>query len=93
MVHHKARKKDCFGLLDTVFPIGKEGLREIDPACFHCQDRKPCLQAALTTTKGLVFRSEVLDRTAATGLVGRLKRWSDRKALSRLVKQKEAKKK
>jgi len=82
-------KKDCFGILDKVFPMEKEGLREIVPDCFDCPDRKKCLQSALNTEQGLVFRSELVDRSPASGLVERFKRWSDRKDLSRRLKQKK----
>ena len=80
-------QKDCFGILDKVFPMGKEGLREIVQACFNCPDRKECLRSALNTEQGLVFRSEIVDRSPATGLVDRFKRWSDRKDLSRRLKK------
>jgi hypothetical protein len=86
-------KKDCFGILARVFPMGKEGLREIVPDCFDCPHKKACLQAALDTKEGLALRGEVLDRTPAGGLAGRLKRWSDKKQLGRLMKQRETKKK
>jgi hypothetical protein len=79
--------KDCFGILDNVFPMGNEGLREIVPECFNCSDRKECLQDALETKQGFQLRSEVLDRSSSGGLLGRLKRWSDKKALSRGEKQ------
>lgn len=86
-------KKDCFGVLDKVFPMGKEGLREIVPGCFDCPDRKSCLQKALTTKEGLAFKNELLDRAPAKGLAGRFRRWSDKKQLSRLMKQREKLKK
>ncbi|OQY43454.1 MAG: hypothetical protein B6240_12395 [Desulfobacteraceae bacterium 4572_87] len=76
-------RKDCYGILDNVFPMGNEGLREIVPECFKCSDRKECLQTALETKQGFQLRSEVLDRSSSGGLMGRLKRWSDKKALSR----------
>jgi hypothetical protein len=57
-------QKDCFGDLDRVFPMGKEGLR-----------------------------SEILDRAPANGMVGRLRRWSEKKALTQLTKQKEGERK
>lgn len=76
-------RKDCFGILDNVFPMGNEGLREIDPECFKCPDRKECLQDALKTEQGFELRSEALDRSSSGGLMGRLKRWSDKKALSK----------
>ena len=77
-------RKDCFGILDKVFPMGKEGLREIVPTCFECPHRKECLQAALQTDEGLELRGEVLARSSPPGMVGRLKRWSEKKELSRL---------
>ncbi len=76
--------KDCFGILDKVFPLGKEGLREIVPACFDCPQRKECLQAALQTEEGFELRSQVLERSSARGIVGRLRRWSEKKEMSRL---------
>ena len=79
-------QKDCFGILDRVFPVGKEGLREIVPTCFECPDKKPCLQAALKTGDGFKLRSEVLDRSPANGFLGKLRRWSEKKELSRLNK-------
>jgi hypothetical protein len=81
--------KDCFGILNRVFPLGKEGLREIVPSCFDCPDKKACLQAALATRDGIDFQCEVLDRAAAKGWVGRVRRWSEKKALSRLKEHKD----
>jgi len=78
--------KDCFGILDKAFPMGKEGLREIVPACFECPQRKACLQAALQTKEGFELRSQALDRSSMGGLAGRIKRWSEKKELSRLKK-------
>ena len=87
-------EKDCFGVLDRVFPMGGEGLREVDPECLECTERIECLRAALDTREGLAFRGEVIDRSAQKGFVGRLKRWSDKKALHRrMQKRKEEEKK
>ena len=86
-------QKDCFGILDNVFPLGKEGLREIVQSCFDCPDRIPCLQEALNTRQGLMFRSEVINRYPSIGLVGRLKRWSEKKEISRRLEQKKGRKK
>ena len=66
------QKKDCFGILESVFPMGKEGLREIVPACFECLEKKTCLQVALKTEEGFRLRSEILDRSPANGFSGRL---------------------
>jgi len=82
--------KECFGILENVFPMGKEGLREVVPTCFDCLEKKDCLQTALNSPEGLVFRSEVLDRSPADGLTGWFKKWSERKTLNRkLQKNKE----
>jgi len=80
-------QKDCYGVLDRVFPVGKEGLREVVPECFNCPHRKACLQAALKTKDGLLLRSEVLDRTPVKGLADKLRRWSEKKHLSSLIKK------
>lgn len=84
---------NCFGILDKVFPMGREGLREIAPGCFECPQRKECLQAALRTKEGLELRSQALYRASGKGLVARLKRWSEKKELSRLQELQKGEKK
>lgn len=81
-------KKDCYGVLERVFPMGKEGLREVREECFRCPLKTPCLKAALVTREGLEMRSQNLERMVEIGLVGRLKRWSRKKELSKLMKEK-----
>jgi len=78
---------DCFGILDKVFPVGDKGLREIVPECFHCPERLTCLKAALSTNEGLEMRVEILDRASDSGMIGKLRRWSQKKALSRRINQ------
>jgi len=80
-------QKGCFGILDSVFPMGDEGLREVVQDCFDCPDRKACLEAALLTKEGLDFKSEILKRAPAEGLVGRIRRWSEKKMLSKLMER------
>ena len=82
-------KKTCFGVLKRVFPVGNSGLREVPASCFECPERVPCLQQALKTEDGLKMQMEYLDRAEASGMVGRLKRWSRKKELSRLMKERE----
>ena len=86
-------QKKCFGDLDKVFPMGTEGLREVPQVCFMCTEKKSCLQTALTTKKGLGLRNEVIDRAPVKGIAGRLKRWSEKKTLTQLIKQKEMERK
>lgn len=87
----RKNEKNCFGVLDHVFPMGKEGLREVPPPCLECPDKTACLKAALGTRAGIRFRGEILDRHPAKGWGGRLKRWSEKKHLSRLMKDKSGK--
>ena len=71
--------------------MGKEGLREVTVNCFECPDKKECLQTALTTRKGLTLKCELLERAPTKGLVSRLKRWSEKKALTQRIKKEEEK--
>jgi hypothetical protein len=82
------RERDCFGILDMVFPMGEEGLREVGPECLDCPHRKPCLQKALSTEEGIAFRNQILDRAAEKGLIGPLERWSEKKNIFRSSKLK-----
>ena len=86
-------KKECFGVLDKVFPLGDQGLREITPGCFQCTERTPCLKAALHSREGIEMKAEILERAAARGMVSRLQRWSQKKELDRLMKEQGKKKK
>jgi len=86
------KEKGCFGILDKVFPVGEKDLREIVPECFNCPNRIVCLRAALSSQEGLEMRAALLDRAADRGLVGRLQRWSQKKELSRLLKEGKKKK-
>ncbi len=84
-------KKDCFGILDKVFPFGEEGLRQVPPDCFECPDRLPCLKAAINTKDGCDMRSENLKKIPVKGVLGRMKRWSQKKELSRISGNKRKK--
>lgn len=86
-------KKTCFGVLEKVFPPGDGDLREVPPECFQCPEKVSCLKAALDTREGAEMRAEILERAPARGLVGRIKRWSQRKALSRSVDREKKKSK
>jgi hypothetical protein len=82
-------KKDCFGILDRVFPAGDKGLREVVPICYECPERVPCLRAALHSPDGIKMRAEMVDRAPGKGLRGRLRMWSIRKELHRMEKDRK----
>ena len=85
-------KKECFGILEKVFPVGERNLRETPPSCRNCEDKTECLRAALSTREGIDFRGELLEKRGPGGFVGLVKRWSRKKELSRLMEEKEKKK-
>ena len=79
--------KNCFGILDRVFPVTETGLREIVKDCFQCPVRTQCLSDALKTEQGIKLRSDLIDRASSNGMIKKLKRWSQNKELSRLAEQ------
>jgi len=85
-------KKDCFGILDKIFPVSESGLREIVPECFNCPDRISCLKEALATKEGVEMRLGILERAPTGGLTDRIRRWSQKKELSRHAEEREEKK-
>jgi hypothetical protein len=83
-------KKDCFAILDRVFPKGDQGLREVPPACLECPDRISCLSQAVKTKEGVEMRAQLLIRAERRGLIGRFRRWSQKKLLSRMANEEKA---
>jgi hypothetical protein len=79
-------KKDCYGILDRVFPTVGEG-RQVPSRCFECPDRVSCLKDAIRTKEGLEMRIELLGRAEESGLIGKFRRWSQKKHLSRRIKE------
>jgi hypothetical protein len=73
----------CFSKLDTVFPLGKDGLRHTPESCRPCLFKTECLRAALRKTEGLKVHEEKLERAHASGAVGFLERWLRKKDLHR----------
>lgn len=75
------KKPDCFGDLETVFPIGSDGLRESPPGCLQCPHKTDCLRSAVQGKRGQTVRQEAVDRAYQSGTIGFLERWSRRKLL------------
>ncbi len=82
-------EKSCFGILDKVFPEGKHGLREVPPECFECQLRTECLKTALSTEEGIEFRVGLMEQRPSRGFMARIRRWSEKKTLSRLKEKRK----
>jgi len=73
-------KPECFGDLETVFPMGPDGLRHSPERCMHhCPHNTACLRAALRSEKGEIVEEERIDRAVESGLMGFFERWSRKK--------------
>ncbi len=68
----------CYGVLDKVFPMSGEGLREVRDLCWNCALRVECLREALERQDQRRTMSEERARrdTPAGGVAGFLQRWS-----------------
>lgn len=76
----------CFGNLEKVFPMGKNGLRTTPESCLVCYCKTECLKSALENPGGLKVKEEKVDRAYASGMIGFLERWSQKKVLKRKLK-------
>lgn len=72
---------ECFGELETVFPVGEGGLRTSPPECMRCPHARFCLQTAIRGPEGLKLQEEKIDQAYRFGLIGKLERWSRKKLL------------
>jgi len=79
----KDKKCDCFGELETVFPMGDDGLRHTPPICLECADKTECLRAGLRGQAGLKVHEEHIDQSYRSGMISFMERWSRKKSLER----------
>lgn len=73
----------CFSNLESVFPMGPDGLRETPESCLVCYCKTECLRVAMQSAEAVEVREEKLDRAYEAGMMGFLERWSRKKALHR----------
>jgi hypothetical protein len=76
-------RPECHGRLETVFPMGADGLRHTPPGCLECEVKTECLRRAVGGKEGLAVREERLARAWRAGSVGFLGRWAELKDLRR----------
>lgn len=82
MNSEKENKPSCFGNLDSVFPMGDDGLRISPDSCrIECEYRTECLKSALEGSKGDSVQAELLDRKYESGKIGFFERWAKKKTL------------
>lgn len=78
----------CFGKLDTVFPMGEDGLRGSPPSCMMCRYKTECLRNAMNGIEGDQVHQETVDRAYESGGMGFWERWSKKKMLHQRMKRK-----
>ena len=79
----------CFGRLETVFPMGPDGLRAVPESCMVCFCKTECLRAAMAGPDGDQVHKEHLRRAEDAGMVGFLARWSRKKQLNRRARDRQ----
>ncbi len=79
---------ECFGDLETVFPMGERGLRETPDDCMYlCAHKTLCLRDAMAGERGVTVKEEMVERDERPGVVGFFERWSKKKRLHREKKE------
>jgi hypothetical protein len=73
----------CFGKLDTVFPLGEDGLRHTPESCMVCFCKTECLRTVLKGPEGIKVEEERVKRAYGSGTISFIERWSRKKALER----------
>ena len=86
MTDKKKTTPSCFGVLDAVFSMGIDGLRNTPEACFACSHKTTCLRTAMSGSGGLKVREELVDRAYELGMMTFFDRWSKKKDLRRRIK-------
>lgn len=82
----------CFGLLEIVFPMAEDGLRQSPESCMACRHKTECLRAAMKSRGGLEMQEDKVDKAYASGRLGFMERWSKKKEIQRKMKDSEKKK-
>ena len=82
MTEKTTKNPECFGNLQKVFPMGKDGLRHTPADCLACLQKTQCLRSAIQSKDGLSVKEEHLDRAYNSGMIGFFERWSKKKRLS-----------
>lgn len=74
----------CYGELETVFPMGAEGLREVRESCQGCGHKVACLRQAVSAKPAQrELEEERQGREEDGGVSGFIRRWARLKDHSR----------
>ncbi|MCK5417860.1 MAG: hypothetical protein KAI93_05120 [Desulfobacterales bacterium] len=83
MTHPKTEHPYCFGKLDNVFPLAKDGLRHTPESCMVCFCKTECLRTAVKGPGGIKVEEERVKRAYGSGTISFIERWSRKKAIAR----------
>jgi hypothetical protein len=75
----------CFAVLEKVFPMGENGLRQTPERCMVCIYKVDCLRTAMGKSDGFKVKEEMVDRAYSSGIIGFFERWSKKKDLQRRI--------
>ncbi|MDY0360583.1 MAG: hypothetical protein RBR08_03935 [Desulforegulaceae bacterium] len=81
------KKPKCFGDLDIVFPMSKEGYRKTPDNCINCSFKKECICLALDSEKGIEKKSEMIDASYESGNINFFARWAKKKSVENKKKK------
>ncbi|MBS3808849.1 MAG: hypothetical protein KGY38_01665 [Desulfobacterales bacterium] len=74
-------RPDCFGVLDFVFPLAEDGLRQSPEVCMACDHKTACLKEAIARGEGLKVEDEKVDRAYQSGKMTFFERWARKKSI------------
>lgn len=83
-------KPECFGVMDKVFPMTEDGLRHSPPSCMACASKTECLGTAIRRPAGLEVQEELVDRAYESRTISFMERWSKKKYLDKIKKEKSS---
>jgi hypothetical protein len=81
----------CFAVLEKVFPMGENGLRQTPERCMVCLYKVDCLRTAMGKSDGFKVREEMIDRAYSSGVMSFFERWSQKKDIHRRRDKKQEK--
>ncbi|MFW5931008.1 MAG: hypothetical protein ACOCQI_04565 [Desulfosalsimonas sp.] len=81
-------RPECFGVLELVFPLSENGLRETPEVCMACGHKIGCLKTAIRQDGGLRIEDEKVDRAYQAGRLTFFQRWAKKKSIH-MRKQKD----
>jgi hypothetical protein len=90
MTNRKEEYPYCYGILENVFPMGENGLRNTPESCMTCRHKTECLREAMGKREGLKVKEEIVDRAYESGMIGFFSRWSRKKRLQQEKRKADA---